>query len=231
MNNPLNLVDLTGEMFDWIYNPKTKEYVWDENVTNAETTPEGFEYVGTSTKDVATHFENNNPVMSLFTNPTFGENRTPWNGEISAGIDNMTRFEMWLDSPSNGVLEGIGKVAANIAYNIFNSPYSLFTGKTIGGTSINSVERTDAFIDFAPGLISAGFSKTGQIVKTGKGLKGYNTFVKSSPGITEGANWQKHASRMFQNNKVNYQGIQQFDIGIRATSIMPTINYEFRKKK
>jgi len=34
--NPLNRTDMTGMLDDWIYNPKTKEYVWDENVTNAE---------------------------------------------------------------------------------------------------------------------------------------------------------------------------------------------------
>jgi len=84
-----------------------------------------------------------------------------------------------LGSPSESIGEGIGKIGANIGYSIVNSPYSLFTGQTIGGSPLNSTEKIEAFIDFVPGLISVGLTKTGAVVKTTeKGLQGYNQFLK-----------------------------------------------------
>ncbi len=179
-NNPITRIDPTGMLDDWIYNKKIEEYVWDGNVTKPSETPAGYEYVGASLKDVNNHFEDNNLITSIFTNPKFGENRTPWPGEILPA-DNLTSFEMWLGTPSESIGEGIGKIGANIGYSIANSPYSLFTGQTIGGTPLKSSEKMDAFIDFVPGLISGGLTKTGQVVKTTqKGLQGYNQFVRVS---------------------------------------------------
>ena len=57
-------------------------------------------------------------------------------GQITEA-DNLTSFEMWLDSPSESVGEGVGKIGANIGYGLVNAPYSLLTGQTIGGNRTN----------------------------------------------------------------------------------------------
>lgn len=135
-------------------------------------------------------------------------------GEIRAP-NNLVRFEMWLDSPSKNIGISIGKIAANIVYSIANSPYSLLTGRTISGRYLNSTEKMDAFIDVIPGLLSAGFTKTGQVIKTSKkGLEGYNQFIKEAKksGVEfKGLNWQFDAGKKFQINNVNQQGLKSWN--------------------
>lgn len=68
-----------------------------------------------------------------------------------------------------------------IAYFLYNNTLH----PPIGGTSLNSSEKMDAFVEFVSGFISGGLTKTGQVVKTTKkGLQGFNQFVKRTPGIT-----------------------------------------------
>ncbi|MCQ9634985.1 hypothetical protein MP477_08480 [Chryseobacterium sp. WG23] len=48
-NNPISFADptgMTGEVSDWIHNPKTDRYRWDPNVTGPENTPDGWSHVG-----------------------------------------------------------------------------------------------------------------------------------------------------------------------------------------
>ncbi len=113
MNNPVMLIDPDGMRTDWIQNNETKEYVWDGNVTNQDETPDGFEYVGSSIKDVKNHFKTNNPISSIFTSPSFGEDRTPWSGEISAYESTM--FEKARDY---GIKKGIP--GAETAYEVLD---------------------------------------------------------------------------------------------------------------
>ena len=234
-NNPINRVDPTGTLDDWIHNNKTKEYVWDGNVTKPSETPEGFQYVGASLNDVRNHFEVNSPIASFFTNPKFGADRTSWPGEILPA-NNLTSFEMWLDSPSKSFGESIGKIGANIGYSIVNSPYSLLTGETIGGRPLNGSEKMDAFIDVAPALISFGLTKTRGVGKTtNKGLQGYNQFVKRSQGVTStkglpaGMKWQQRAGQLFQRNKVNQQSLKDFSKGLKATGVISSTKKELEK--
>ena len=235
-NNPVNRIDPNGMLDDWIYNKEKKEYVWDGNVTNRSQTPAGFSYVGHSLKDVDYHYKNTNPIRAIFKNAKFGENRTPWLGEITT-IDNITSVEMWLDSPSENVGIGSLKIAGNIGYSLINSPYSMLTGKTIGETPLNSKEKMDAFIDVVPGVLSGGLTKTGTVVKTAKNsFVGFNQFVKKVPGITSteglpsGMKWQTRAGQLFQKNKITQQSLRDFDIGLDATSIISNTNNELKKK-
>ncbi|OWW24538.1 hypothetical protein B4Q04_14570 [Zobellia sp. OII3] len=87
---------------DWIYNRETGKYVWDGNVTKPSETPEGFDYVGPSLRDVENDFKKNNPISSFFTSPEMGKNRTSWPGEIMA--HESTIFEKVRDF---GVEKGI----------------------------------------------------------------------------------------------------------------------------
>jgi len=156
-------------------------------------------------------------------------------GQITAA-DNLTSLEMWLDSPSESIGEGIGKIGANIGYSLVNSPYSLLTGKTIGGTSLNSSGKMDAFVDVVPGLISGGLTKTGQAVKTTrKGLQGFNQFAKRTSGITTteglptGMKWQQRAGQLFQTNKVNQQGLKDIKNARRTIDIIDKTEDELNK--
>ena len=116
----------------------------------------------------------------------------------------MLALELWLGSPSESIGEGIGKVGANIGYSIVNSPYSLFTGQTIGGSPLNSTEKIEAFIDFVPGLISVGLTKTEAVVKT--------------------------TEKAFQANKVNQQGLKDLGKGLKTTGVISTTKKELEKK-
>lgn len=156
-------------------------------------------------------------------------------GQITEA-DNLTSFEMWLDSPSESIGEGIGKTVANIGYGLVNAPYSLLTGHTIGGTSLTSPEKVDAFVDFVPGLVTGALTKTGQVVKTTKkGLQGFNQFVKRTPEITTtkglpaGMKWQQRAGQLFRTNKCNQQGLKVFDIGLKTTTVGAKIKKEIAK--
>ena len=153
-------------------------------------------------------------------------------GEIRPA-DNLTTFEMWLDSPSKNIGVAIGKIAANIGYSIVNSPYSLLTGTTIGGTYLNSTEKMDAFVNVGPGLLSTGFTKTGQVIKTSKkGLQGYNQFLKEAKksGIEfKGLNWQLNAGEAFQLNKVNQQGLKDLDKARNILNLGNTTMDELKK--
>jgi len=51
-NNPINFVDPNGMLEDWVQNEETDEYVWMDNVTSAEETPEGYSYVGPEDSDI-----------------------------------------------------------------------------------------------------------------------------------------------------------------------------------
>ncbi len=109
----------------------------------------------------------------------------------------------------------------------------MLTGETIGGRTLISGEKVDAFIDVGPGLISAGFSKTGQVVKTSqKGLKGYNQFLRGSKkaGVGfNGPNWQQNASKAFQTNKLNQQGLKSFDRARNIQDIATSSKTELEK--
>ena len=71
----------------------------------------------------------------------------------------------------------------------------------------------EAFIDFAPALISFGLTQTGQIVKTGSELKGFNRFVEKGTTKTmrKGKGWQKSVCRMYYTNSVNKSVLTKFD--------------------
>ncbi|MBR0178310.1 MAG: hypothetical protein IJQ11_12900 [Bacteroidales bacterium] len=218
---------------DWIYNMETKEYVWDDNVSSLENTPDGFEYVGVSQNDVYKHFRRNNPYTFVFRSPRFGANRTPWPGEINQA-DNLTSIEMWLDEPARTAGEATGKMMLNIAYSYINSPCVLFFGRTIGGTVATVAEKEEAFSDFVPGLLSAGVTKSGQIIKTTtNGLEGYNQFVRGAKKAgmqIGGPNWQKQASRYYHINKVNQQSLEIYGSYLDAIKYAGSFRNEFNKR-
>ena len=94
----------------------------------------------------------------------------------------------------------------------------------------------DAFVDFVPGLISGGLTKTGQVVKTTKkGLQGFNQFVKKYPGATAteglpaGTSWQQRAGQLFQTNKVDQKGLKDLDKARNVLNVINTTTKELEK--
>ena len=51
-NNPVNLIDPDGRMFDWVHNLQTGEFEWMDNVVSQVTTPDGYSYVGSNSDDI-----------------------------------------------------------------------------------------------------------------------------------------------------------------------------------
>jgi RHS repeat-associated protein len=61
-NNPLNMIDPSGNNEDW-YENANGEVVWDDKVTSQANTPDGGTYIGKNDNDILTHygFDNYNP--------------------------------------------------------------------------------------------------------------------------------------------------------------------------
>ena len=108
--NPILLNDPLGNSTDdWIYNPKTKDYTFDEKVTSYSNTPEGFDYVGDSRFDVAEHLliRFDHSFNSLKGN-TYGE----WEGHSDGGnYGTITDQEMKIGFGLLGSFSGIGAIA------------------------------------------------------------------------------------------------------------------------
>ena len=141
------------------------------------------------------------------------------NGEIKVPKQ-ISQLELWLDSPARNPIDFTLKGLANFGYSYVNSPYSLLFGKTISGSSLTPSQRMDAFVDFVPGIALKSLAFSGQIIRTGNGLQGYNNFVRESkametlPKQTDlpvGVKWQTETGKMFQKNKVNMQMLDDFN--------------------
>jgi RHS repeat-associated protein len=53
-NNPIIFIDPDGMSLDWVHDKQNNDYVWMDNVTSSENTPEGFRYVGSNDNDILT---------------------------------------------------------------------------------------------------------------------------------------------------------------------------------
>ena len=116
--NPIKLVDPDGEEIvmndDWVKKTGTSEYVWMENVTSRENTPNGYEYVGANDNDILTDL---NIPIEFDTKETdsrgFGQ-ESSWNcfriGTSSVNHSKATirtKVCVGYDKNSNKVFEGI----------------------------------------------------------------------------------------------------------------------------
>lgn len=123
-------------------------------------------------------------------------------------------------------------VAANIAYGMINDPYTMIFGRTIGGREVTSNERVGAFANSVPSLITGGLVKTGQVIKTAGGLKGYNEFLKSTnkAGIHySGTGWQKQAGKMYKMNKIANGSVDDLKHSTRTYELFLETNNELNK--
>ena len=103
---------------------------------------------------VVTAIDNTN--VATTNNPWFQTNPC---GEIMEP-KNLSKFELWLQTPSKSTVDYTFKSLANFGYSYVNAPYSLFFGKTISGSSLIPKQRMDAFVDFVPGIERSDFLET-----------------------------------------------------------------------
>lgn len=146
----------------------------------------------------------------------------------------ISEFESWLEAPSGGFFEGVGKIIANIAYSYINSPTVWLTGRSMAGTSKNSEERAGAFIDFAPNMLLKGTKLLGVCAEVKAGLQGYNAFLKSERYLQNkptGTFWQQEASRMFQKGKDSYIMNQSASDFLNNASYSLGVWNEIKKKR
>ncbi len=226
LNNPLKFTDPDGTEVDG-YKDLQGNYEWfDEEHNNLIYKNDNFWTKVTDNKDV---FE----MAKAGVLDNIPSQNDP--GSIHKP-DATSNFEMWLESPSSGVGEATGKVALNIGYGMVNSPFSLITGHTIAGHSLTSKEKVDAFVDTAPAFLSFGLTATNEVVSvSGKGLAGFNDFVKAVPevkattGLPAGVKWQARAGELFQQNKVNIGGLNLLNSYLKALSVANEANNEIKK--
>ena len=225
-NNPIRFIDPDGTVPDG-YRNLNGDMQWFDN----ETAP-----VIAKNDQLWVNFTDSKETFTLAQAASFGPDIAPSSGssEITKP-KGFAKAELWLDSPSKSVGEGALKVAANIGYSMANSPTTLLTGKSLGGSPANSDQKMNAFIDVAPGTLLKGLTATKGVIKVGKGLQGYNKFVKKTPGITSskglppGMKWQTRAGRLFQRNNLNQKGIKDFSNTRRATSVITETEEELKK--
>jgi RHS repeat-associated protein len=104
---------------DWVLG-KDGKYTWDANVTSAtDADLNGREYIGKSINDVGAHYEENNPISSIFNGPKFGDTSS-WPGEIMAHEN--TIFENVRDFGVENNVPG-----SETAYNILDDVSVLVT--------------------------------------------------------------------------------------------------------
>jgi RHS repeat-associated protein len=89
--NPINLIDPTGMMLDWIENKETKEVEWRPEVTKESETPEGYNYIGKSYKGLEVL-----EYRKVEYQPTFGSK--PFGVEITLGYKGEDGKYQWVQT-------------------------------------------------------------------------------------------------------------------------------------
>jgi RHS repeat-associated protein len=216
VNNPIILVDPNGEEADG-YMTTEGEYKWFED--EKERLIEKDNTIWIKFTDDKKHFD---LIKSMAENNLFID-PPKIKDKLSKPVG-LSKIENWLDSPPKNFLNGVYKTLGNMTYSILNSPKILLTGTTLAGSSANSNEKIEAFIDFVPGLLTYGFGYTGEIFKTKKGIIGYNKFLKEGTvkSFRKGKEWQKEVRYMYHINLENQKIVTPFKNFKRFLNIITT---------
>lgn len=81
-----------------------------------------------------------------------------------------------------------------MGYGLINSPFKLFTGRSLSGSVQLPQEKFEAFLDVLPTAFLKGIKYLGLCGKVSSGLQGYNSFIKSKQyklNKASGKGWQK----------------------------------------
>ena len=211
----------------WSVDPLNAKFPWNSTYAFAENrVVDGMELEGlewnpkkpltTTNEQIPVHVVNASDNTQVATTNNSWLQTNPC-GEIKEP-KSISQLELWLNSPAKNAFDFTFKGLASFGYSYVNSPYSLLFGKTISGSSLTSSQRMDAFVDFVPGLLLKSLSMSGQIIRTGDGLKGYNKYVKENKRINvlpkqedlpPSVKWQTETGMMFQVNKQNVQTLNE----------------------
>ena len=132
-NNPVSFVDPTGKM-KVIYNP---------DGTYKETTHNNWFH---NTFMGRQEFIDYGDKLTRLSEEQFWLWQETGNWSAIQKADKLTSFEFWLDSPSDNMMDGVIKFAVSETYSLLNSPFSVLTGRTLGGTLQTSEEKMESFI-------------------------------------------------------------------------------------
>ena len=176
----------------WSVDPLAGKFPWNSVYAFAENSPIGFlELEGLETKPL-------NPQPFKMENISYSVTFPSDNTKVATTNDSwpqtnpcgeikepktLSLFELWLEAPSKSTVDYTFKSIVNFGYSYVNGPYSLFSGKTISGSFLTPKQRMDAFVDFAPGIMLKSLTFSGQIIRTGNGLQGYNNFVRKNKAM------------------------------------------------
>ena len=138
-NNPLKYTD-PSEAMKVIYNP---------DGTYKETTHNNWFH---NTFMGRQEYIDNGDRMTRLSEEEFWQWQITGNWESIRPADKLTSFEFWLDSPSDNLMDETIKFLIAEAYSFPNSIMSIITGKTIGGTLLNPIEKQEKFVDFVSSL-------------------------------------------------------------------------------
>lgn len=176
----------------------------------------------TSSENLSSYVPNYFAFGYFYTDNNKGTLETP---------DGLTNFEMWLESPSENIIDGSLKIGSNILYSLPNSCSILLTNETIGGTDRREF-KVDAFVDVAPSILSLGTSTLTTKV-TEKGLKGFNQYVKENSGIlrNRGKDGMKQVGELYQNNKKVLESLESLDKVDQIKEVGSNTKKEFEKEQ
>ena len=148
----------------------------------------------------------------------------------------LTYFEMWLSSQSESAFGAIHKALCSMGYSVPNSCSILFRSKTLSGSPVvNSNDKVNALIDIGPGIILKLIKTVGMVSKVGKGLQGYNQYLKrnqhlkSNTSLLNGTTWRQNAGKSFRTDQYNYRMTNQVNEFLDNMNKVNTIYKEYKK--
>ena len=125
-NNPINRIDPTGTLDDWVQFNETGEYVWMDNVTSSENTPEGYKYVGSQDADV---------LKDLGVSYIFPEQYSNRIGYVAADVE-MGRYT--INHLINVKAKSNVSIRADVSYDLFGGTENNRLGKKFEGIKVSA---------------------------------------------------------------------------------------------
>jgi len=127
-NDPINRVDPTGAIDEWVKSNSKGEYEWMDNVTSAKNTPVGYSYVGTSGSDILKDI-----------NPNFGSSQQSQTssriGYIAADVE---EGKYAVNHMINVREKSAISISADVSFNLNNKAANNSMGRTFNGITVSS---------------------------------------------------------------------------------------------
>jgi len=237
----------------WSVDPLAGKFPWNSTYAFAENSPIGYlELEGLETRPL-------NPQPVKMENTSFDVTFPSDNTKVATTNDlwlqsnpcgeikepkPFSRFELWLETPADNLDQYFIKGLFNFGYSLINAPYTMVFNKTIAGASVTPPQRMEALVSTVPSVAALEIKFSGYFLKTGfetgKGLLGYNNFVKKSKEIgtfpkqinlPPNLKWQTEVGRQFKVNELNYQASEESTKFLQGISILDSYRQVEIKKE